>query len=243
MRYRGFEIVSELCDTGDESSDTDYENGRFFEYFCTVYAGNDDERLHPLEEFYAEFESYDEAQDDNLLQGEIALRIDDCYDDIIEAQRCQAAQRQLELLGRMVCWLSEDQCSAELYNTLSEHIGMTDDEIRVVGFTSLVPFFDREAYAQTIAEHLIDEGTENTFSGNLHIPFSEINERFGVNLLTDKEMLELIRDELLKHGDIISKLKIDDDFDMMFNTLYCPNMEHNRFFEDEDEKPHFIPQM
>jgi len=243
VRYRGFVIESEPCDTGNDSTETNTEVVRYQEYFCTVYAGNDDERLHSLDEFYAVIEPGEKTEEVVQLQCEIANHIDYFYDDLVGNLEYQVSKRKSELLGRLVCWLSEDQCSAELYNTLSEHIGMTDDEIRAVGFTSLVPFFDREAYAQTIAEHLIDEGTEDTFSGNLHIPFSEINERFGVNLPTDEKMLELIRDELLKHGDIISDLETDEDFDMMFYTMYCPHVEDDRITEDDGERPQFIPQM
>lgn len=243
MRYRGFVIESELCNAGTENTETNADAVRYQEYFCTVYAGNDDERLYSLDEFYAEIEPDNKTSEVILLQRKIANHIDECYDDIVGNQQYQVSKRKSELLGRLVCWLSEDQCSAELYNTLSEHIGMTDDEIRSVGFTSLVPFFDREAYAQTIAEYLIDEGTVNTLSGNLHIPFSEINERFGVNLPTDEEMLELIRNELLKHGDIISDLETDEDFDMMFFTMYCPYVEDDTINEDDGERPQFIPQM
>ena len=232
-----------LTNEGTENIETNADAARYQEYFCTVYAGNDDERSHSLDEFYAEIEPDDKTSEVILLQRKIASHIDECYDDIVENQQYYFAKRQSELLGRLVCWINENEDGEGLYNTLSEVIGMTDDEIRSVGFTSLVPFFDREAYAQTIAEYLIDEGTVNTFSGNLHIPFSEINERFGVNLPTDEEMLELIRDELLKHGDIISDLETNEDFDMMFFTMYCPYVEDDAVCEDDGERPHFIPQM
>ena len=75
------------------------------------------------------------------------------------------------------------------------------------------------------------------------MPFSEINKRYGVNLPTDKEMLDLIRDALLEHGDIISDLESSEDFDMMFYTMYCPYVEDDGIAEDDGERPQFIPQM
>ena len=243
MRYRGFNIVAELCDAKNANTADCTEAVGYQEYFCTVYAGNDDEQLHSLDEFYAEFELDDETDEQILLQREIASYIDDCYDDIVGNQQYYFAKRQSELIGRLVCWIGENESGEELYHTLSEVVGMNDDEIRAAGFHSLVPFFDREGYAQTIAEYLIDKGTEDTFSGNLHIPFSEVNKRYGIDLPADKEMLDLIREALLKHSDIISDLETIEDFDMMFYTMYCPYVEDDGIAEDDGERPQFIPQM
>ena len=90
------------------------------------------------------------------------------------------------MLGRAVCFLGEFQSGEELYDTLTDQIGLTDDEIREIGFKSLAPFFNRDYYAQTIAEYLIDEGTDKTHSGNYHFSFAEVNERFGTSLPCDK---------------------------------------------------------
>ena len=91
-----------------------------------------------------------------------------------------------------ICFIGEFQAGEDLYNTLTDQLGMTDDEIRMIGFKSLVPFFDQNCYAQTIAEYMIDEGTELTSSGNYHFSFDEINERFGTNLPSDKAMLDIL---------------------------------------------------
>ena len=243
MRYRGF-IITNTPDSGIERYDTESSqdvicNG----YYCQIYDGDDADYANQLDDFcLAEGHEIKDCSYRELERG-IARYVDGQYDDLVEERQFHFAKRQSELLGRAVCWIGENENGEELYHTLSEVIGMTDDEIRAVGFTSLVPFFDREAYAQTIAEYLIDEGTESTCSGNLHIPFSEINERYAVNLPTDKEMLELIRDSLLDHGDIISDLETTEDFDMMFFTMYCPYVEDESIGEDDDELPKFIPEM
>ena len=95
-------------------------------------------------------------------------------------------------MGRLVCCLGESESGAELYNTLSEVIGMTYEEIREVGFQSLAPFFDREQYAQTIADWLIEDGTESTISGRWIVPYGNIGNRFGVNLQTDADLRNMV---------------------------------------------------
>lgn len=75
------------------------------------------------------------------------------------------------MTAEQTTWLGESENGEELYHTFTEVIGMTDDEIREIGFHSLSPYFDRELYAQTIAEHYIDTGSENTFIGNWYLYF------------------------------------------------------------------------
>ena len=243
MRYRGF-IITSKPDSGIERYDRQSSqdvlcNG----YYCQIYDGDDDQYANQLDDFcIAEGHEIKDCSYGELERG-IARYVDDHYDDLVEEQQYYFAKRQSELIGRLVCWIGENESGEELYHTLSEVVGMKDDEIRAAGFTSLVPFFDREGYAQTIAEFLIDEGTNDTYSGNLHIPFSEINKRYGVELPADKEMLDLIRDALLEHGDIISDLETAEDFDMMFYTMYCPYVEDDGIAEDDGERPQFIPQM
>lgn len=103
-------------------------------------------------------------------------------------------------------------------------------------FTSLALCFAKESYAQTIAEYLIDEGTARTFSGNYHFDYTEINERFGVALPVDDELLNMIVDHL--DTDIVSDVITGKDIDIMFYTQYCPNTE-----DEETELPEFTPQM
>ncbi len=243
MRYRGF-IITSTPDSGVERYDIESSrdvicNG----YYCQIYAGDDDQYANQLDDFcLAEGFEIKTCSDSELERG-IAKYVDGQYETLVDEQQYHFARRQNELVGRLVCCIGKNESGEELYHTLSEDIGMTDDEIRAVGFTSLVPYFNREGYAQTIAEYLIDEGTKDTFSGNLHIPFTEINKRFGVDLPSDKEMLDLIGDALLNHGDIISDLQTSEDFDMMFYTMYCPNVEDDDLSEQEEEVPRFIQQM
>lgn len=127
------------------------------------------------------------------------------------------------MLGRLIGWIGEDQQGAELYDTLSNYIGMTDDEIRQSGYLSLVEYFDKDCYAQTIAEFIIAFGTENTLSGNRYIPFSLIARRYGVDLATDEEMLDKVCDCLYQHNEVVAEFEVENqEFNMLFFTDYCP---------------------
>ena len=170
----------------------------------------------------------------SLLVG-IAKYVDGCFDSYKESKWDMQDNRTYEILGRALCWLGESESGQELYNTFSEVLGMDDDEIRKMGFTSLVPYFDRDKYAELIANYLIDEGTEDTLSGNIHFPFSEINERFKVNLPSDVDLLGKIEDCLISNSEIVSDCEINGDFDLMFFTAFCPHCE-DRFAED-DQSP------
>ena len=170
----------------------------------------------------------------SLLVG-IAKYVDGCFDSYKESKWDMQDNRSYEILGRALCWLGESESGQELYNTFSEVLGMDDDEIRKMGFTSLVPYFDRDKYAELIANYLIDEGTEDTLSGNIHFPFSEINDRFKVNLPSDVDLLGKIEDCLISSSEIVSDCEINGDFDLMFFTAFCPHCE-DRFAED-DQSP------
>ena len=138
-------------------------------------------------------------------------------------------ERRNHLIGILACKLGVNLEDGELYDLLSANIGMTDDEIRLCGLQRLVPFFDRESYAYTIAKYMIQYGTESTSSGNWHFSFDDIRERFGLDLKHDEQMVEMIEQALWDQGEILSQIDIfDDDFDLMFYLNYCP-------FSDRDE--------
>lgn len=163
----------------------------------------------------------------NLREETVERAIREYVDEHIVGLDCVRneviAERKNHLVGRLVAWIGEEESGAELYNTLSEYIGMTDDEIRACGFKSLVPYFDREGYAQTIAEHMIFVGTDNTTTGNWHFTYEEIGDRFGVNLSEDNEVLDMITEELYKHSEILSDVGVYcDEFDLTFYLNYCP---------------------
>ncbi|WP_417111535.1 hypothetical protein [Hominenteromicrobium sp.] len=85
-------------------------------------------------------------------------------------------------------------------------------------------------YAQTIAEYLIDEGTDKTHSGNYHFSFTEVNERFGTSLPSDREMLEKIVSSL--DSEIVADVDTSEDFDLTFYLDYCPYAEDTEELND-----------
>lgn len=235
MLYRGFQIVISAPTVIEKWN----RNTRAIEACagvnCEVYDKYDDDMADLLETFSLAV-GFD-VPDLGTEQIEKAIRDHvDKHNMFINLGRNEAlAERRSILVGMLASRLGESLEPGELYDLLSENVGMTDEEIRACGYMSLAPFFNRPAYAQTIAEYMIHVGTENTTTGNWHFGFDSINERFGLDLKNDEEMVELIREELYKQGDILSDVDIyDDDFDLMFYLDYCP-------FSDRDD-PVYEPQ-
>ena len=77
---------------------------------------------------------------------------------------------------------------------------------------------------EEVANFLIAEGTSKTLSGNYHISFDEVNERFGTSLPDDEELLEAIVMFCIDSG-AIAEMDTTEDFDLMFYLDYCPNAE------------------
>ena len=235
MLYRGFQIVISAPTVIEKWN----RNTRAIEACagvnCEVYDKYDEDMADQLETFSLAV-GFD-VPDLGAEQIEKAIRDHvDKHNVFINLGRNEAlAERRSILVGMLASRLGESLEPGELYDLLSENVSMTDEEIRACGYMSLAPFFNRPAYAQTIAEYMIHVGTENTTTGNWHFGFDSINERFGLDLKNDEEMVELIREELYKQGDILSDVDIyDDDFDLMFYLDYCP-------FSDRDD-PVYEPQ-
>jgi hypothetical protein len=148
-----------------------------------------------------------------------------------------SVERRNFLIGILACRLGVNLEDGELYDLLSENIGMTDDEIRLCGLQRLAPFFDRETYAYTIAKYMIQRGTESTTTGNWHFGFDDLSERFGIDLKNDSQMVELIEQALWDQGKILSQIDIfDDDFDLMFYLNYCPFSDRDELDEPDEEQ-------
>lgn len=232
MRYRGFNITN-CVDHGIERYDFDKREMKTYDgYYCEIYPGNDDLYANRLDYFCLAAGREIPDMSAQALEDAICKYVDDNISSLKEALADAVSNRNADLLGRAVCLIGELQSGEELYNTLTDQIGMSDDEIRMIGFKSLVPYFNRDFYAQTIAEYMTDEGSESTSSGNYHFPFVEINERFGTELPSDKEMLDKIVSSF--DPSIVADADITEDFDLMFYLAYCPNA-------DEDET--LTPQM
>ena len=225
MRYRGFNITYTTGKGVERENPATHRKDIRNGYYCEIYPGDDDQYANRIDSFCLA-EGYEIHEwSDHEAEKVIRDYVDREYYSLKAANDEIISERREDLVGRLGCFIGESLYGYDFYEALSEDCCMTDKEIRDAGFLSLVPYFDKDGYAQTIAEYLIDYGTEHSLSGNYHIEFEDINELFGVSLPDDKEMLDKIVDALDR--DIVSDVDVFTDFDLMFYTSYCPN------FEDE----------
>lgn len=230
MRYRGF-VITSCFDSGIERYNRESgEDELCHGYYCQVYAGNDDLYAEQIDDFCLAAGHEIEDLSDAALSDGIRKYVDGIFRELEEGRIFNKKAHLADMLGRAVCFLGEFQSGEELYDTLTEQIGLSDDEIREIGFKSLAQHFDRDCYAQTIAEFLVDEGTDKTHSGNYHFPFAEINERFGTSLPGDKEMMDKIVSAL--DSEIVADVDTTEDFDLMFYLDFCPYAEESEELEN-----------
>ena len=234
MQYRGFNIYTSVPSVIDRWNILTRAVEPHVGVYCEVYDVHDVEHADCLETFQLVID--DDIPDLHTESIEKAIRAHvDAYNMYLNLCRNEAMiERKNALIGDLASRLGVTLEPGELYDLLSENVGMSDEEIRACGFVSLAPHFDREAYAQTIAEYMIQVGTENTTTGNWHFGFDTISERFGVDLMQDAEMVSLIENALYERGDMLSQIDIfDNDFDLMFYLNCCP-------FSDRDDPAYQI---
>lgn len=146
MRYRGF-IITSCFDSGIERYNRETGKDELCKgYYCQVYAGNDDMYDEQIDDFCLAAGHEIEDLSDAALNKGIREYVDGMYRELEEVLNFNKKSRLADMLGRAVCFLGEFQSGEELYDTLSDQIGLTDDEIREIGFKSLVPFFNRDYY-------------------------------------------------------------------------------------------------
>lgn len=229
MKYRGFNITA-CPDSGIErynyrTHSTDFCNG----YYCQVYPISDDVFASQLDDFcLAAGHEIPDTSDVSLNDGIIGY-VNEHHSELKAAKDDVCRQHKEELIGRLVCWLGETESGEELYDTLINHIGMSDMDILESGYKFLVPFFNREYYAETIADYIYETGTEETTTGNWIIPFSEIGEKFAVDLNEDTELLKMICDKLDDGFSYpVADLNTENqEFNAMFYTAYCPKVDED----------------
>ena len=237
MEYRGFHIDHSVPTVVDRWNPATRKVEPCVGYQCEVYDVRDRDRNDCLETFPLAVGH--ELKDISTENVERAIRnhIDEhaMYLDLMRNE--VSVERRNFLIGILACRLGVNLEDGELYDWLSENIGMTDDEIRLCGLQRLAPFFDRETYAYTIAKYMIQRGTESTTTGNWHFGFDDLSERFGIDLKNDSQMVELIEQALWDQGEILSQIDIfDDDFDLMFYLNYCPFSDRDELDEPDEEQ-------
>lgn len=153
MRYRGFNITY-TTDKGVERENPathrkDIRNG----YYCEIYPGDDDQYANRIDSFCLA-EGYEIHEwSDHEAEKVIRDYVDREYYSLKAANDEIISERREDLVGRLGCFIGESLYGYDFYEALSEDCCMTDKEIRDAGFLSLVPYFDKDGYAQTIAEY------------------------------------------------------------------------------------------
>lgn len=216
MRYRGF-IIETSADEDDVT--------------CNIYTVEDKDQQFPLDEISLTIgEDIDELSDKEILPY-AAEYIDKNILDLLQLREEARNSLLYQKLGRAVSFTGEYHSDKEQYDTIKTQIGLSYDDIREIGLKSLVRFFDKDSYAQTIAEYMIDQGTEQTESGNFRFSFAKINERFGTSFPDDKEMLDKIVSSLLGY-ESVTDVNAAKDFNIKFNPDYCPYVEVDEGFNN-----------
>ena len=236
MKYRGFNIRTVDAIDLLRYNAAEEINERCHGVYCEVYNVTDDGLTERLDDFTLA-EGYEIPE---CSSAEIEKAISDYVDEHIipmEYYRADAlADRRNHLIGRLVSWIGEEQQGRELYDTLSAYIGMTDEEICSCGFKSLVPYFDQDEYAQTIADEMIRIGTDNTTDGGWIFLYEYIGEKFGVDLDTNHTMLDKICRELSANEDIVTSVDVHNrGFEITFNAGYCPYIRTDELSDDSSQ--------
>ena len=224
MRHRLFLIdIEPGCVSDQKSASEKPRDG----YYCRIYANADTERNYLIDSFSVVVGKDIPVASDQFLHEFIRWHIDANLMDYMAFLGSSMERLLSDYLNRAACLLSGTCAGKELYDTLHERIGLSEDGIRAIGFFSLAPFFDKRKYANDIAVWLMNDGTLSDTPKDYRISFDKINTRYNVQLPQDRELL----DEIVKHldPDIVEEVKTDGAFRIRFNSDACPY-----YFGDEE---------
>lgn len=228
MRYRGF-LITACEDSGIERNRTNREKMEICEgYFCQIYAGRDTSYGTELDHFCLAigYEILDGSQE-ALEQGVIDY-VDQEYENLKSVQAESLSQQRSQQWKALIHWLDQNGNHGQLYTALSEYLHMEDDEIFELGFPSLVPYFQKEDYAHTIVDALIETGTEKTTTGHWEVSFTDINRQYVVNVPEDRELLEAIGRQLYDGSDCIADFELTSTgIRLDFYYKLCPHYKGN----------------
>ena len=217
IRYRSFLIEVEPIYEPDDNLTAVQSCNR---YVCHFFADADIERKYELDSVPVVVGREIPEFSEKLIYDFIRKYIDsDLY--YYQTKRSEQIERLLaDKLGKVVCLLHKTHAELELYNILRDEIGLSDDWIRAIGFVSLLPFFDRKEYANSIALWLMDEGSRDYYRESYEVSFDTINKRYGVQLPQDRELLE----EIVSHmnPDIVDDVQTEHGFKIKFNVQARP---------------------
>ena len=231
MRYRGYEIYVSRSDLKDNLL-----GSKAPRISCEIYMASDPDMNTMLDCFTLTLGEHFRDLSDQAIDAAIRNYVDIEYGRGLYATEMEVVnERSQFLLGRLITRLGESVSDQQLYDVLTSEIGMTDDEIRAAGASHLVPFFDRDEYARTIADHMIFIGTENTLTGSWEINYPYLNRKFYTDLPNDKLLMKKIG-ESLNHSfpENVQDFTIDAvGFHIKFNPDACHYVSEEDLEEQE----------
>ena len=232
FRYRGYRILASTKHDVVRTMGEKIVNAKGVIVYIFYSSRGSYEKMLMLIEMAVGYELQNDS--DAEIKKKVIMYIDAHIDELRRlAMNFERARNHL-ILKRALSSYDNYECGKELYRLFRDSFEMTDADIAEQGFVELVPYFNKETYAVTIAGYMTDIGTEKTETGGYFFKFSEISRKFGLALPGDNMMLERIKNAFNKS--IVKYVDTSSGFYLTFNEEYCPHI-FDRFEEvsDDDE--------
>lgn len=233
FRYRGYRILASTKYDVVRTMGEKTVNAKGVIVYIFYSSRGSYEKMLMLIEMAVGYELQNDS--DAEIKKKVIMYIDAHIDELRRlAMNFERARNHL-ILKRALSFYDNYECGKELYRLFRDSFEMTDADIAEQGFVELVPYFNKETYAVTIAGYMTDIGTEKTETGGYFFKFSEISRKFGLALPGDNMMLERIKNAFNKS--IVKYVDTSSGFYLTFNEEYCPHIS-DRFEEvsDDDEE-------
>ena len=230
FRYRGYRILASTKYDVVRTMGEKTVNAKGVIVYIFYSSRGSYEKMLMLIEMAVGYELQNDS--DAEIKKKVIMYIDAHIDELRRlAMNFERARNHL-ILKRALSSYDNYECGKELYRLFRESFEMTDADIAKQGFVELVPYFNKETYAVTIAGYMTDIGTEKTETGGYFFKFSEISRKFGLALPGDNMMLARIKNAFNKS--IVKYVDTSSGFYLTFNEEYCPHIS-DRFEEVSDD--------
>jgi len=236
IKYRGFNIQIRksnqvVCITDDK------QVGRCEGYYCGVFSIESDISDKALMAFSLALGKDIEDMDEITLTRSVCKFIDDNHNRLDEYVNFLKCERKNYIINQFAELQSCRQSQKALYELLHDTIKMSDKEIQEAGLLSLVPFFDRDNYAQEIVDFMVTDGTSSTGTCDYGYTYEEIDELFGIDLRLDTDMKDLIFEKINNsYSAHISSIKEESSGIVInFRIWCCPGPKEDAGFDGLDK--------
>ena len=180
FRYRGYRILASTKHDVVRTMGEKTVNAKGVIVYIFYSSRGSYEKMLMLIEMEVGYELQNDS--DAEIKKKVIMYIDAHIDELRRlAMNFERARNHL-ILKRALSSYDNYECGKELYRLFRDSFEMTDADIAEQGFVELVPYFNKETYAVTIAGYMTDIGTEKTETGGYFFKFSEISRKFGLAL-------------------------------------------------------------